>query len=512
MPREHAPRPQPVARRDGQRPRQAARLDPARGALPRPRQARGRAYARPRTRGPHRAGAARPSRACGGALVSGRRMIEVGLRGTGDVGVELHDRAGRLVSSARFTHGLCRALALRGGRPVSLRPALHGRRPERQASRRAWRSASQRAARPPPPPPPPPPPRRPGPHSRDDPAADPFDHRPRRSPRAARQSCTSRPQKKFAHGGDGAVDHRFHARPAISSNGRYVAFDLPAAGIVPRDHNVARRLRPRCRTGAHRAGERRARRRGRQRDEPGRPRSAPAGTSSRSSPRHRTSSPATATACATSSCATCAAGTTRRIGPGRSPALSADGRFVAFEGSGGVVVADLAAGTQGRVATGRLTAPRSAPTVATSRSSRVARSPSATRTSNLQVDRLDRETGAAVLLSAGPDGPSRSGQSLAAVLSADGSARGISVRRAADAQRPQRAARRLRPRRRRAPHDARQRQPLRAPRRRLQPLPLDQRRRPAPSRSTRTRPTSCGALHVAAARSTCATWPRAARA
>ena len=114
------------------------------------------------------------------------------------------------------------------------------------------------------------------------------------------------------------------------------------------------------------------------------------------------------------------AGTTRRIGPGRSPALSADGRFVAFEGSGGVVVADLAAGTQGRVATAAYRPALSADGRYVAFESRRALS-ERDANHNWDVYRLDRETGEAVLLSAGPDGPSRSGQSLAAVLSADGS-------------------------------------------------------------------------------------------
>jgi len=178
----------------------------------------------------------------------------------------------------------------------------------------------------------------------------------------AAAGCASKPQKKFAHGGSGPVDHRFHARPAISSDGRHIAFDLPAAGIVYGDRNGVRDVFVRD----------------------------------------------------------LSAGTTRRIAPGRSPALSADGRLVAFEGAGGVVVADLGAGTRRRVATAAYRPALSADGRYVAFESRRAFSKrDANR--NWDVYRLDRSSDTAVLLSAGPEGPSRSGQSLSAVLSADGS-------------------------------------------------------------------------------------------
>ncbi len=355
-----------------------------------------------------------------GALVSGRRMIEVGLLGAGDVGAELHDRAGRLVSGARFTHGHAGRWRYAAAGPyrcgqrytvvyeatgvqmrLAIRVAPRGKGAARAAAPlgRALAVAAAAAAR--------------TPRLTRSTVVEPIAAR-------AAAGCASRPQRKFAHGGNGPVDHRFHARPAISSDGRHVAFDLPAAGIVPGDRNGVRDVFVR---------------------DIARGRAELVSVARDGGVGNATSRAASISAdgrlvAFESSASDLVAGdrdgvrdvfvrdrrsrTTRRIAPGRSPALSADGAFVAFEAAGAVIVADLATGTRRRAALAAYRPSLSADGRYVAFESRRAHSK---RDANHDWDvyRLDRETGAVVLLSAGPDGPSRSGQSLSAVLSGDGS-------------------------------------------------------------------------------------------
>lgn len=73
---------------------------------------------------------------------------------------------------------------------------------------------------------------------------------PARLAAAVPAACAGTPGKKFAHGGNGPVDHRFHVRPALSADGRYVAFDTPGR-LLPADHDDARDVYRRdLRTGA----------------------------------------------------------------------------------------------------------------------------------------------------------------------------------------------------------------------------------------------------------------------
>lgn len=366
--------------------------------------------------------------ACG-ALVSGRRMLQVGVRGAADVGAELRDPAGRLVSSARFTHGrpgrwrYAAAGPYRCGQRYSVAYASGAVRtsfelgiaPRRKPAPRAAAAGAAgapraslvtghelavdaAAARAPAPSPP---------------AVRPIATR-------APAGCASRPQRKFAHGGNGPVDHRFHARPAISADGRYVAYDLPAAGIVPGDRNGVRDVF--VRDAARGRTELVSVARG------GGVGDATSRAASISADGRRVAFESSATNLVAGDddgvrdvfVRDLPSATTRRIAPGRSPALSADGRFVAFEGSGGVVVADLGDATRRRIA-------RHAYRPALSADGRYvafeSRDALVKRDTNHDWDvyRTDRGTGTTVLLSAGPDGPARRGQSLSAVLSADGS-------------------------------------------------------------------------------------------
>jgi len=66
----------------------------------------------------------------------------------------------------------------------------------------------------------------------------------------AASGCRAAPGKAFAHGGTGSVDHRFHVRPALSADGRFVAFDSPGR-LVAADRDDERDVYRRdLRTGA----------------------------------------------------------------------------------------------------------------------------------------------------------------------------------------------------------------------------------------------------------------------
>jgi Tol biopolymer transport system component len=345
-----------------------------------------------------------------GARVSGRPMLQVGVRGSADVAAELRDHAGAVVSSARFVHGRrgrwsyaaagpyrCGAsyavvyrapgatvrfavtIAAAGGPGLAAAAIIAAGAVPTTAVARSTTSSPAGTGRP---------------------------------------TCMSTPQRPFAHGGRGPVDHRFHARPAISADGRRVAFDLPAAGLVPRDHNHARDVFVRdVATGRTRL----------------------VSVALRGSVGNGTSRAAAMSAdgrfVAFESSASDLVvgdedglrdvfvrdlrnGTTRLVGPGRSPTLSGDGRLVAYESTGDIDVADLRSGAIRRVADAGYRPSLSADGRYVAFESRVDRGRDANR--NWDVYRVALTTGATELLSAGPDGRSGRGQSLAAVLSADG--------------------------------------------------------------------------------------------
>jgi TolB protein len=347
-----------------------------------------------------------------GALVSGRRLFEVGVRGS-DVAAELLDHKGRSVSSARFTHGhagrwryaaagpyVCGAsyvISYTAGSAharvtVRVAPAGQGAKPAGDASATLAQVAS---------------------------AAEPVTAL--ATAAAAAASCRSTPQKPFAHGGRGPVDHRFHARPALSADGRRIAYDLPAAGIVPGDRNRARDVFVRDAVAGRTELVSVARGGG-----------VGNGTS------RAASISADGRSVAFESSATnlverdgdsvrdvfvraLRAGTTRLVGPGRSPALSGDGRVVAYESAGAIVVFDLASGTSRRVAGSGYRPALSADGRYVAFESRDDGLAARDANKNWDVLRTDLASGDTILLSAAGDGRSRSGQSLAAVLSADGS-------------------------------------------------------------------------------------------
>ena len=492
-----AARPQPVARRDGQRPRQAARLDPARRALPRPRQARGRAHAR--RRAPRVTPClAPPAVVPCGALVSGRRMIEVGLLGTGDVGAELHDRAGRLVSSARFTHGRAGRWRYAAAGPyhcgqrytvVYEAGGVQTRLAIRVAARpKARRAPSQR--------------RRPR-VRRGVPEARAARHRVVGS--RARRRGLRRPRSPTAEPYDGRQDDRRTRRGRAARRG-------------------PRRSSPTAATGRSTTASTRDRR------------SRRTGATSRSTCRRRGSSPATATACATSSSATPRGGRAELVSVARGGGVgnAHEPRGVDQRRRSPRRVRVLGIRPRRRRSRRRARRLRARPAQRHDAAHRARPQPRAQRRRALRrvrgrgrrgrrgprrghaaarrrgrlPPRAERRRALRRVrvapralqarrqpqlgrLPAGPPdgrdraaqrGPRRPGAQRAEPV---GRAqrrrldRRVSVRRAADARRPHGAARRLRPRRRQAPHDARQRQSLRAARQRLQPLPVDQRRRAA---------------------------------
>ena len=130
--------------------------------------------------------------------------------------------------------------------------------------------------------------------------------------------------------------------PAISADGRFVAFESAATNLVPGDTNGTVDVFVRDRqTGTTRAGERRARRR------PGQwLQRRPGDLGGRALRRLQLGSPATWCRATPTARTTCSSATARRARPERvsvgraapramaysfSPAISADGRFVAFE-------------------------------------------------------------------------------------------------------------------------------------------------------------------------------------
>jgi Tol biopolymer transport system component len=239
-----------------------------------------------------------------------------------------------------------------------------------------------------------------------------------KSARGTAPTCASRPQRKFAHGGNGPVDHRFHARPAISADGRTVAFDLPVAGLVAVDRNGARDVF--VRDTLH-----------------GRTRlvsvASDGGVGNATSRAAAISADGRVVAFESSASDLVAgdvdgvrdvfvrdmrAGTTRLVAPGRSPALSDDGHLVAYEGTGGLDVADLRSGAIRRLAAGAYRPSLSANGRFVAYESRAGSARD--HNHNWDVYRTELATGRRVLLSPGPGGRSVRGQSLAAVLSADG--------------------------------------------------------------------------------------------
>jgi hypothetical protein len=292
--------------------------------------------------------------------------------------------------------------------------------------------------------------------------------------------CTSRPQRRFAHSGRGPVDHRFHARPAISADGRIVAYDLPAPGLVADDRNSARDVFLRDAVAGRTQLVSVAR--------GGTTGNATSRAAAISADGRVVAFESSATDLATADDPVDAvrdgvrgvfvrdlrAGTTRRVAAGRSPALSGDGRIVAYERAGGVDVADLRSATTRRIAAayrpalsadGRFVAFETRRALVRRCQSRLGRLPARAR------DRCDGPTERRTRWAQPPRHEPRGRPERRRVRG------GVSVRRAARARRPHRPARRARPRRRHPAHAARERQPLRAADERLQPLPVDQRRR-----------------------------------
>ena len=237
--------------------------------------------------------------------------------------------------------------------------------------------------------------------------------------RAAR-ACTGRPGKAFAHGGNGPVDHRFHVRPALSADGRFVAFDSPGRLVsADRDHerDVYRRD---LRTGALVLVSASS--------SPGKSR-APAISADGSLVAFESDAPGLDPDdhdhVRNVFVANLVVGTVQRVSAGaaRTPALSADGRRVAYERTGkaaalvvqrvvdGAVLRTLASayrpalsgdGASVAYETRRRVGPRDA-----NRSWDVARAPVA--------------GGSPVLVSVGRNGRAPRGASLSASLDADGS-------------------------------------------------------------------------------------------
>lgn len=387
-----------------------------------------------------------------GARVSGRQMLQVGVRGSSDVAAELRLRSGTIVSSARFTHGrrgrwsyaaagpydcgesyvvayeahgvqvrFAATIAAAGGEAAlktapraTLRFAAAGAGAGRDGASGAAPGMAHRFAA------------AAGGAGRDAASgaagtAHRFVAAAARSPRSAPAACRSRPQRRYAHGGHGPVDHRFHARPAVSADGRLVAYDLPAASLVAGDRNGVRDVFVRD-VAAGRTQLVSA--------------ALGAGIGNATS-RAAAISADGETVAFESSATNLVAGdddgrrdvfvrdlrsaTTRLVAPGRSPALSADGRFVAYESAGEVAVADLRTGVLRRVAKAAYRPTLSGDGRFVAYESRRATIARGDANHDWDVFRTEVATGRTVLLSAGPDGRSRRGTSLAAVLSADGS-------------------------------------------------------------------------------------------
>ena len=392
-------------------PRPASRLGAAIGVLPTALTIVAPATARRRRPGePHRARAA--ARSCAATRAS--RAARCSRSASADPrtsSAELRDRRGRVVSSARFTHGPRRALALRRGGARSLRRALRRRTVARRgrdvrgdvarsggrASRRTgggrWRGRSPARCR------------SRAPWRCPRPLPPPHDAPPRPALRGSAAAAVSPPPVQARAAAARCAPSRSASSPTAAT-GRSTTASTPARRSrrrraaspstcrrrprAGRSQQRARRLRPRRRPRPDAPRQRRARRRGRQRHEPRRHRSAPTAASWPSSPPRRTSSPATTTACATSSCATCAAGTTRLLAPGRSPALSGDGRYVAYEGAGGVDVAAVADRHDPARWSRTPTAPRSARDGALRRATSRARARQHDTNHNWDVFRIDR--------------------------------------------------------------------------------------------------------------------------
>lgn len=226
---------------------------------------------------------------------------------------------------------------------------------------------------------------------------------------AARRCPQSPSQKAYAHGGAGPVDHRYHARPAISADGGTVAFEALAAGqVVVRD--VA--------GGSSTVASARA---------DGTPGNARSRAPAMSGDGRVVAFESLATNLAASAAGRAVfvrrGGQLRRVGPGRTPALSGDGSVLAYEAGREIRVVDLRTGASEHAVTrgyrpalnadGRFLA------FETQRDDLAGGSRDRNR--DWDVVRLDLRTGRRVLVSAGPAGATRHGASLAPSLSADGS-------------------------------------------------------------------------------------------
>ncbi len=236
----------------------------------------------------------------------------------------------------------------------------------------------------------------------------------------AATACTTPPGKAYAHGGNGPVDHRFHVRPALSADGRFVAFDSPGR-LVPADRDDARDVYRRdLRTGAIRlvsagtgAGKARAPALSADGSVVAFEADAP-GLDPRDTDRVRDVL-----------VADLRTGAIRRAGPGpaRTPALSADGTVVAYERTGAAPAIVVR-----RVADGALLRelPEGYRPALAGDGASVAyetRRPVGPRDRNGDWDVAlapVRDAGAPRLVSVGRDGAAPRGASLAASVSRDG--------------------------------------------------------------------------------------------
>ncbi|WP_445149941.1 TolB family protein [Baekduia sp. Peel2402] len=244
-------------------------------------------------------------------------------------------------------------------------------------------------------------------------------------------SCTARPTLVYAHGHEGPVSHRYDARPAISAGGGVVAFDSPLALLAPdagSDRDVYVRRGPRLvadsRLAAGTATSRApaisadGRRVAFESDDPG------LAAGDRNGARDVFVSDADGPPRLVSATRSGSSGNARS----RAPSLSADGRLVAFESRAtdlvagapreGVYVADLATGSV-RLAVADAYRPALSGDGTTLVFETVRARSGKDHNKTWDVYALKLAGGPPVLVSATPRGAAARGRSLAGVPSAD---------------------------------------------------------------------------------------------